>query len=44
MLNIKYSNRDSYYNALERSQVKREDFIFVRHLFKRYLKEYEKYH
>ncbi|MBI2668407.1 Fic family protein [Candidatus Woesearchaeota archaeon] len=43
MLNIKYSNRDSYYNSLERAQVKKLEKVFVMHIFKRYLKEYQKY-
>lgn len=43
MLNIHYVNRDSYYNALERSQVDKKDHIFVQYLVKRYIKEYEKY-
>lgn len=43
MLNIKYSNRDSYYNALERAQVKKQEKIFLLHLYRRYLKEYQKY-
>lgn len=43
MLNIKYSNRDSYYNALERAQVKKQEKIFILHVFRRYLKEYNKY-
>lgn len=40
MLNIKYVNRDSYYNALERAQTTGQERIFVLHIFKRYLKEY----
>jgi Fic family protein len=43
MLNIHYSNRDTYYTALERSQVKRIEVIFVQHIIKRYLKAYRKY-
>ncbi len=43
MLNIEYSNRDAYYNALERSQIKEQDRIFVQYIIKRYLKEYSKY-
>jgi Fic family protein len=43
MLDIPYANRDSYYNALERSQVKNIDRIFVQYLIKKYLKEYNKY-
>lgn len=40
MLNIHYSNRDSYYTALERAQLNEKDYIFARYLIKRYIKEY----
>ena len=43
MLNVKYTNRDSYYNALERAQVKKQEKIFTLHIFRRYLKEFNKY-
>jgi len=43
LLNIPYEDRRSYYNALERSQVKKLDSIFIQWLFKRYLKEYSSY-
>jgi Fic family protein len=43
MLNIQYTNRTSYYNALERSQTKEQSRIFVQYLIKRYLKEYQRY-
>jgi Fic family protein len=43
LLDIPYTKRDSYYNALERSQVKREDNIFIQWFFRRYLAEYKKY-
>ena len=43
MLNIEYSNRSAYYNALERSQTKEQDRIFVQYLIKKYLKEYQKF-
>ena len=43
MLNIKYANRDNYYNSLERSQLTKKGYIFVQHIIKRYLKEYKKY-
>lgn len=43
MLNIKYTKRDSYYNALERSQLKKDDSFFIRHTFGRYLKEFKQY-
>lgn len=41
MINIPYENRSSYYTALERAQVKRNDAIFVQWLFKRYSKEHK---
>ena len=40
MLNIEYTNRNSYYNALDRSQTKNKEYIFVQYLVKRYLKIY----
>jgi len=43
MLNITYSNRNSYYTALERSQIKKDVYPFLNHIFKRYLKNYKKY-
>lgn len=43
MLDIPYEKRNSYYNALERSQVKKIDDIFVQWLFRRYEKEYRRY-
>ncbi|MDD5337611.1 MAG: Fic family protein [Candidatus ainarchaeum sp.] len=43
LLNIPYENRGSYYTALERSQVKKNDAIFVQWFFKRYAKEYKRY-
>lgn len=39
MLDIRYTDRRSYYNALERSNKKNDDGIFVQWFFKRYLKE-----
>lgn len=43
MLNIPYSNRGSYYTALERSQIKHNDYIFVMWFFKNYLKENKRF-
>jgi len=43
MLNITYQNKDTYYTALERSQLKKRDDIFITHIIKRYIKEYKKY-
>jgi len=43
LLNIPYEDRRSYYNALERSQVKKIDSIFIQWLFKRYLREHSAY-
>jgi Fic family protein len=42
MLNIEYSNRNAYYNALERSQTKQKDETFTFYIVKRYTKEYKK--
>jgi len=41
MLIIPYSQRMSYYTALERSQLKKDENIFILWFFKRYLKEYK---
>jgi Fic family protein len=43
LLDIPYTKRDSYYNALERSQVKKEDNIFIQWFFRRYLVEWKRY-
>lgn len=43
MLNIKYKGRQNYYNALERSQITKEDYHFIQHIVRRYIKEYLKY-
>jgi Fic family protein len=42
MLDIPYENRNGYYTALERAQIKQEEKIFLQWFFKRYLKEYKK--
>jgi len=39
MLNIPYEKRSGYYKALERSQMKEDDKIFLQWFFKRYLLE-----
>ena len=43
MLNIDYKDRRSYYNALERSQNKADDMIFVQWFMQRYLKTHKQY-
>ncbi len=43
MLNIKYERRNSYYNSLERSQVKKEEGIFIQWFVKNYIKENKRY-
>ncbi len=43
MLIIDYTQRASYYHALERSQLTQDEIIFARWFFRRYLKEYRKY-
>ena len=43
MLDIPYEGRNSYYNSLERSQVKRDNGAFLQWFVKRYIKEYKKY-
>ena len=41
--NISYEGRSAYYTALERTQIKKNDFIFVNWFIKRYIKENKKY-
>ncbi|MDE1844218.1 MAG: Fic family protein [Thaumarchaeota archaeon] len=43
MMDIPYEGRNSYYNSLERSQMKKEDRIFLQWFAKRYIKEYKRY-
>jgi Fic family protein len=43
MLIVPYGQRNSYYTALERSQLKKDENVFVLWFFKRYLKEYNNY-
>jgi len=43
LFDIPYEKRNSYYNALERSQVKKDDKIFLKWFVKRYIKEYNQY-
>jgi len=43
MLDIPYMKRAGYYNALERSQIKKDEVIFKNWFFRRYEKENRKY-
>ncbi len=43
MLDIPYGGRNSYYNALERSQVKNKEEVFISWFIKGYIKENKKY-
>lgn len=43
MLDIKYTGRRGYYNALERSNAKSDENIFVQWFFRRYLVENKRY-
>jgi Fic family protein len=43
MFNIEARDRAAYYNALERSQLKADDEIFARWLFRRYRREFARY-
>lgn len=43
MFDISYAGRSSYYNALERSQMKNQERIFLQWVVKRYIREYERY-
>ena len=43
MLNIEYSRRMGYYRALERSQVNRDERLFINWFFRRYKRENSRY-
>ena len=43
LFDIVYEKRNSYYNALERSQVKKDEKIFVQWFIKKYIKENNKH-
>ena len=43
MIVIDYTDRNSYYNALERSQLNKDEIIFIQWFFKKYIKEFKKY-
>jgi len=43
MMVIDYTDRNSYYNALERSQLNKDEIIFAQWFFKIYVKEFKKY-
>ncbi|MFH1916966.1 MAG: Fic family protein [Nanoarchaeota archaeon] len=43
MLNIEYINRNSYYNALEKSQLQKRDEYFIQYFLKKYVKTHKKY-
>jgi len=43
LMNITYEARRSYYNALERSDIKKADSIFMQWFFKKYIKENSAY-
>ena len=43
MLDIPYTNRNSYYNGLERAQTKKNELIFLQWLFKKYINENKRF-
>ena len=43
LLDIPYTKRTSYYNALERSQISGDENSFIQWFFRRYLAEYKRY-
>ena len=43
MLDIPYTNRNGYYNALERAQIKKNELIFLQWFFKRYFNETKRF-
>lgn len=42
-LDIPYGNRNSYYNALERAQTRKDEDIFLKWFFRRYTKGHRRY-
>lgn len=43
MLDISYENRNSYYNALERSNTKNDERVFLQWFVKQYINYYNRY-
>jgi Fic family protein len=43
MIIVDYTDRNSYYNALERSQLNKDELVFTQWFFKKYIKEFKKY-
>tara|TARA_Y100000310_G_scaffold345226_1_gene462888 strand:+ start:7007 stop:7894 length:888 start_codon:yes stop_codon:yes gene_type:complete len=43
LFSIPYTGRDSYYTALERAQLKKQEYIFVQWFVKKYIKEIKKW-
>jgi len=43
MIVIDYTDRNSYYNALERSQLGKNEIVFTQWFFKRYVREFKNY-
>lgn len=43
MIDLKYTERSGYYNALQRAQVHKDDYIFIDWFFRRYLEENKAY-
>ena len=43
MMDIPYEGRKAYYNALERSQTRKDDRIFLKWFVKRYIKEHSRH-
>lgn len=43
MINIAYTKRSGYYNALERSQIKKENYIFVQWFFKKFIESNKRF-
>ena len=43
LMDIEYSNRSSYYNALQRSNLKNDESIFLQWFLRNYIKKYREY-
>ena len=43
LIDIKYLKRNQYYNALEKSNERNEEFVFVNYISKKFIRDYKEY-
>ena len=43
LIDIKYSKRNQYYDALEKSNQRKEEFVFLNYLSKKFIRDYRQY-